>query len=53
MIRNYPGIEYVITANGGAVYSVSQNKRIYQCLLQKEAVEAAIAEKTIKKEKIQ
>lgn len=43
MIRNYPGIEYVITANGGAVYSVSQNKRIYQCLLQKEAVEAAVA----------
>lgn len=42
-IRNYPGVEYVITANGGAVYSVSEAKRIYQCLLKRESVEAAIA----------
>ena len=26
MIRNYPGVEYVITANGGAVYSVREGK---------------------------
>ena len=32
MIREYPGVEYLITANGGAVYSVSEKKRIYQCL---------------------
>lgn len=43
LVRNYPGVEYVITANGGAVYSVSKEKRIYQCLLEKESVEAAIA----------
>ena len=30
MIRNYPGVEYVITANGGAVYSVREGKRVYQ-----------------------
>lgn len=35
MIRNYPGVEYVITANGGAVYSVREGKRVYQCLLEK------------------
>ena len=40
MIRNYPGVEYVITANGGAVYSVREGKRVYQCLLEKESVEA-------------
>lgn len=43
LIRSYPGVEYLITANGGAVYSVSRKKRIYQCLLTREAVEAAIA----------
>ena len=26
MIRNYPGVEYVITANGGAVYSEEKEK---------------------------
>lgn len=43
MIREYPGVEYLITANGGAVYSVSEKKRIYQCLMTSESVEAAIA----------
>ena len=43
MIREYPGVEYLITANGGAVYSVSEKKRIYQCLMTPESVEAAIA----------
>lgn len=42
MIKFYPGVEYVITANGGAVYSVSQNERIYQCLLEEKAVTAAL-----------
>lgn len=31
--------EYVITSNGAAVYSVSQSRRIYECLLSKESVE--------------
>ena len=43
MIREYPGVEYLITANGGAVYSVKEKKRIYQCLLKSESVKAAIA----------
>lgn len=43
MIREYPGIEYLITANGGAVYSAKEKKRVYQCILRPESVEAAIA----------
>ncbi|WP_296056505.1 Cof-type HAD-IIB family hydrolase [uncultured Blautia sp.] len=43
MIREYPGVEYLITANGGAVYSVSEKKRVYQCLMTPESVDAAIA----------
>ena len=42
MIKKYPGVEYIITANGGAVYSVCKNKRIYQCLLKPESVVACI-----------
>ena len=38
VIKKYPGIEYIITANGGAVYSVRENNRIYQCLLKPESV---------------
>lgn len=37
MIKNYPGVEYVITSNGGAIYSVSKKERIYQCLLEAES----------------
>ena len=33
----------MITANGGAVYSVREGKRVYQCLLEKESVEVLIA----------
>ena len=38
MIRNYPGVEYVITANGGAVYSISVSwkKSRWKLLLQCE-----------------
>ena len=42
MIKKYPGVEYIITANGGAVYSVRKNKRIYQCLLKPESVVACV-----------
>lgn len=45
MIKTFPGVEYVITANGGAVYSALQKKRIYQCLLEAVSVEAALAVK--------
>ena len=34
-----PGVDYVITSNGAAVYSVLQKKRIYECLLERESVE--------------
>ncbi|MCD7956347.1 MAG: Cof-type HAD-IIB family hydrolase [Lachnospiraceae bacterium] len=34
-----PGVEYVITSNGAAVYSVSQGKRIYSCPLEAVSVE--------------
>lgn len=43
MIREYPGVEYLITANGGAVYSAKDRKRVYQCILDPESVQAAIA----------
>ena len=41
-IKEFPGVEYVITSNGGAVYSVASGERIYQCLLEPESVEAAL-----------
>ncbi|MCD8104348.1 MAG: Cof-type HAD-IIB family hydrolase [Lachnospiraceae bacterium] len=34
-----PGVEYVITSNGAAIYSVSQGKRIYSCPLEAASVE--------------
>lgn len=43
MIREYPGVKYLITANGGAVYLAEAGKRIYQCLLSPESVDATIA----------
>lgn len=43
MIREYPGVEYLITANGGAVYSAKDRKRVYQCIMNPESVQAAIA----------
>lgn len=43
LIKDFPGVEYIITSNGGAVYSVSQGKRIYECLLKPESVDAALA----------
>ena len=43
MIREYQGVKYLITANGGAVYSTVEKRRIYQQLLRPESVKAAIA----------
>lgn len=37
-----PNTEYVITSNGAAIYSVSEKRRIYQCLLAPEAVDAIL-----------
>lgn len=38
-----PGVEYVITSNGAAIYSVSQGKRIYSCPLEAVSVEGILA----------
>lgn len=43
MLKTYPGVEYIMTSNGGAIYSVLQNRRIYECLLSGEAVDALLA----------
>mgnify|MGYP001851808602 FL=1 len=40
-IKEFPGVEYVITSNGGAIYSSASGERIYQRLLEPESVEAA------------
>ena len=42
IIKEFPGVEYIITANGGAVYSVGENRRIYECLLKDSSVEACL-----------
>lgn len=42
IVKQFTGVEYVITANGGAVYRVSSGERIYQCLLEDEAVKAVL-----------
>ena len=51
IIKELPGVEYIITANGGALYSVSSGKRIYQRLLEAASVEKALeaerSEKTV------
>lgn len=41
-VLSLPHTEYVITTNGAAIYSISKEKRIYQCLLSKESVEAIL-----------
>lgn len=41
-VLELPHTEYVITSNGAAIYSVSRKKRIYQCLLDRESVEAVL-----------
>lgn len=38
-VLSLPGVKYVITSNGAAVYSVSEKKRIYECLLEPDSVE--------------
>lgn len=43
MLREYPGIHYILASNGGAVYSTKDEKRIYQCLMSVESVEAVLA----------
>ena len=30
IIKEFPGVEYIITANGGAVYSVSESRSLYE-----------------------
>lgn len=38
-VLELPGVEYVITSNGAAVYDVKTGKRIYERLLEADAVE--------------
>lgn len=38
-VREIPGLEYVITSNGAAIYSLSRKERIYECLVPEEAVD--------------
>ena len=38
-VLSLPGVKYVITSNGAAVYYVSEKKRIYECLLEPDSVE--------------
>ncbi len=42
-VTGFPGVEYVITSNGAAVYSAKSGERIYQCLLSREAVEMILS----------
>lgn len=37
-VLKLPNTEYVIVSNGAAIYSLSQGKRIYECMLDQEAV---------------
>lgn len=37
-VRELPGVEYVITSNGAAIYSVTSGRRIYERLLKEETV---------------
>lgn len=39
-VKSFPGVEYIITSNGAAIYSLSREKRIYERLLETEAAEA-------------
>lgn len=41
-VRNFPGIEYIITSNGAAIYSVSKKMRIYEKLLDAKSVEEVL-----------
>lgn len=41
-IKHFPGVEYIITSNGAAVYSVSQGKRIYECLMDGKSVDSLL-----------
>lgn len=41
-VLQFPGIEYVITSNGAAVYSIASRERVYQCRMSPETIEALI-----------
>lgn len=38
-VRELPGLEYVITSNGSAIYFLAQKRRIYECLVPPKAVD--------------
>lgn len=39
-VKRFPGVEYVITSNGAAIYSISREQRIYEQLLEPETADA-------------
>lgn len=41
-VRAFPGVQYVITSNGAAVYSVMERKSIYRCGMDRESVEEVL-----------
>lgn len=47
-VKTFPGVEYVITSNGAAVYSVAEQKSVYHCGMDKESVEEVLCLPRIK-----
>lgn len=47
-VKTFPGVEYVITSNGAAVYSTVEQKSVYHCGMDKESVEAVLCLDRIK-----
>lgn len=41
-VKTFPGVRYVITSNGAAVYSSMEQKSIYRCGMDRESVEAVL-----------
>lgn len=41
-VKNFPGVQYVITSNGAAVYSVAEQKSVYHCGMDRESVEEVL-----------
>lgn len=42
-IRNFPGIKYVITGNGTAIYSTASEKPIYECRMDPRSIDAILS----------
>lgn len=47
-VKTFPGVQYVITSNGAAVYSTAEQKSVYHCGMDKESVEEVLCLHRIK-----